>query len=485
MTGPVHSGFGAALAAILGRTTTVTAPLYLGAHIGHGPGWTGTEPLWLRQLNTDPRLRAAAGLGAEVIRQHQEPLMAAAWQQAAELAEVNRELRQGQVGRAVSDSLHRRYFVPGTGSAGLAALTGEALAAATDRSDAVIARTARALGRIAGPQGTVAAQLATHEAADAIASADVQRAARPTGPAARAGGATTVSPLASALSPVAAGTIVPAPPVTAGADTGVLDRYTGGATRYRDITSEVAAAAQISADNPQAGVLPLVTPGPLGYLTDLSVYQEDGRQATVTLARSVDFDGEPRSVSTPFPVAADPAAPTATLFGAAVHRVDRNRPVTLLAGIRPSTIYMYTWDPMIRSMSFGADGQPVTTPYAALPTISANAVYGADVTLRRRSGQPDSAAELLLVWSGADPAGSGAISTRSYQLDTRAALGAQRNIRVFTGYTPADIAIDMIPITVAQAPPTRSRPTSPSPSSTRAPIWTPVNASTGSGSSTG
>ncbi|WP_034594562.1 hypothetical protein [Hamadaea tsunoensis] len=450
MTAPVHPGFATALTGILARTSTVTAPLYLGVHTGHGSGWTGAEPPWLRQLNTDPRLRAAAGLGAEVVRIHQEPLMAAAWEQAAELAGVNRELQQGQVGRAVSDSLHRRYFTTAANAAATAAGLADTrtLAAAADRDDTVIARTARAFGRLPGPDGTVAAQLATHEATAAIASADVQRAARPTGPAARAGGATPFSPLASGLSPTAAGTLVPAPPIQAGSDTGVLDRYTGGAARYRDITSDVAAAATDWWSRPYAAGLPLVTPGPLGYLTDLTVFQENPArtQLTATLLRTVDFDGRPREQSSPIPLATDPAAPTVRLVGGLVHRVDPGQPTTLLAGVRPG-LFVDSWEPCTRSLPRAADGTYGTTPYAPLPTFRCGTLHGADVTLRRRAGQPDAAAELVMLWSGADPDGAGAISTCSYQLDTRTVLHPQRNIRVFLGYAPADFAADLVPIT--------------------------------------
>lgn len=459
MTGEPHPGFVTALTAILRQgATRVTPPVYLGAHIGHTPGWTGTEPLWLRQLNTDPRLRAAAGLGAEVIRIHQEALMAAAWEQAAELARVNRELRQGQVGRAVSESLYRRYLTAGATTItaeGATPATGPAAQAAADTVDTVLQRAARAFGRLAGPQGTVATEVGTHEPTAAMSSADIQRAARPTGPAARASGATPVSPLASALAPVAAGTIVPAPPVSPATDTGVLDRYTGATTRYRDITGDLVASATNWWHNPYDSTLPLVTPGPLGYLTDLMVLQETTTHtsATATLHRGVDFDGQAGQRSNPFVVARDPAVPTVRLIGAVVHRVDRNHPTTLLAGIRPSEYVVNTWEPFIRTMTFGIEAQPPVTPYAPLEPFTANALWGADITLRRRSGHPDTQAELVLIWTGYQDNAHGALNTRSYQLDTRAPLTPQRNIPTFTGYNPAGVAVDMVPLTVPTGQP--------------------------------
>ena len=49
-------------------------------------------PIWLSEANLDPKHRAAAGLGAEVVRINQEALMADAWDQALGLRQVNRLL---------------------------------------------------------------------------------------------------------------------------------------------------------------------------------------------------------------------------------------------------------------------------------------------------------------------------------------------------------------------------------------------------------
>jgi hypothetical protein len=70
----------------------------------------GGNPPWLHELNLDPRHRAAAGLGAEVIRRDQESLMAAAWDQVGELEAANQLRRRAQVARSVSLSLHIRHF---------------------------------------------------------------------------------------------------------------------------------------------------------------------------------------------------------------------------------------------------------------------------------------------------------------------------------------------------------------------------------------
>ena len=67
---------------------------------------------WLDSLNLDPRWRSAAALGTEVIQEHQEALMASAWEQAAAIQPVNQRLRQLQVSMAVGESLHARHLSP-------------------------------------------------------------------------------------------------------------------------------------------------------------------------------------------------------------------------------------------------------------------------------------------------------------------------------------------------------------------------------------
>jgi hypothetical protein len=71
---------------------------------------TPGAPNWLDSLNLDPRWRSAAALGTEVIQQHQEALMASAWEQAAEIQPVNQRLRQLQMSMAVGESLHARHL---------------------------------------------------------------------------------------------------------------------------------------------------------------------------------------------------------------------------------------------------------------------------------------------------------------------------------------------------------------------------------------
>ncbi|SFS14089.1 hypothetical protein SAMN04487846_2845 [Microbacterium sp. cf046] len=65
---------------------------------------------WYAQLNLDPAARIVAAFGTRVVQDLQEPLMAAAWDQAPDLGRVNELLRHAGLGRAVASSLHRRFF---------------------------------------------------------------------------------------------------------------------------------------------------------------------------------------------------------------------------------------------------------------------------------------------------------------------------------------------------------------------------------------
>src|SRR5262249_54757049 len=71
-----------------------------------------TASAWLDQLNPHPPLRAPAAFRTSVVQEHQEALMASAWEQAADLARANQRLRQLQISLAVSQRLQARHFSP-------------------------------------------------------------------------------------------------------------------------------------------------------------------------------------------------------------------------------------------------------------------------------------------------------------------------------------------------------------------------------------
>jgi hypothetical protein len=89
-----------------GAVTVLTPPLYGGAATGAASlADAASPPAWLRELNLDPRYRAAAGIGVRVVQDQQEQLVAAAWDQLGEVAAATRLLREAQLARAVAGSL--------------------------------------------------------------------------------------------------------------------------------------------------------------------------------------------------------------------------------------------------------------------------------------------------------------------------------------------------------------------------------------------
>jgi hypothetical protein len=114
------AAFQTALAAIVNRPDVTKAadpkadpllapPVYGSWHAAQqivSPGATH----WLAQLNLDPRWRVAAAFGTRVVQASREALMAAAWEQAADLPSANQRMRQFQLGMAVGTVLHQRHL---------------------------------------------------------------------------------------------------------------------------------------------------------------------------------------------------------------------------------------------------------------------------------------------------------------------------------------------------------------------------------------
>ena len=86
----------------------------------------GAEPVWFGVLNTEPPARAAAGLGAEVVRADQEALMAAAWKHAAGMRAVNRVLGRARLAWELGAKLAPK--VKALDDASLVQLAGPAMA---------------------------------------------------------------------------------------------------------------------------------------------------------------------------------------------------------------------------------------------------------------------------------------------------------------------------------------------------------------------
>ena len=91
----------------------VGPPVY--GQLAAGAGTTAatlasTAPPWVRETNLDPRLRVAAGLGAEVVRLDQDRYVEAAWRQVGAVLAANALRRRAEFSLAASATLHRRWI---------------------------------------------------------------------------------------------------------------------------------------------------------------------------------------------------------------------------------------------------------------------------------------------------------------------------------------------------------------------------------------
>lgn len=106
---PIVNAPGASVTADPSADPLLAPPLYGRWYAARPTVNRGAAP-WFDQLNLDPRYRAIAAFGTQIVQQQQEALMASAWSQAASLQQANRRLRQLQMSLAVSNSLHARHF---------------------------------------------------------------------------------------------------------------------------------------------------------------------------------------------------------------------------------------------------------------------------------------------------------------------------------------------------------------------------------------
>lgn len=93
----------------------VAPPAYGRSYVGNAPVHEDGEAKgWFTQLNTQVRHRAAAGLGAELVRAHQETLMDQAWDAVGNVRRANALLNVAQMARGVGKKSTARLAKLGT-----------------------------------------------------------------------------------------------------------------------------------------------------------------------------------------------------------------------------------------------------------------------------------------------------------------------------------------------------------------------------------
>ena len=146
----------------------VGPPLYGGLQAGRPDLPADADPdQWMRPLNLEPGLRAAAGLGAEVVRRDQESLMASAWAQVGAARETVRALDAAALAAETGRALAR----------GLATLDDGALLQITTPLNPWV--------RLPGSQASLARDLFQSGVPRALLGAATLRATRPAQPLAR------------------------------------------------------------------------------------------------------------------------------------------------------------------------------------------------------------------------------------------------------------------------------------------------------------
>ncbi len=90
--------------------TGLTPPLYGEWHLNRHRVEDAAGPPWLRELNVDPRMRAAAGLGAEIVRRNQEDFMQACWEQVGDVIKANALLNRARFAQEALQRLYERHF---------------------------------------------------------------------------------------------------------------------------------------------------------------------------------------------------------------------------------------------------------------------------------------------------------------------------------------------------------------------------------------
>jgi hypothetical protein len=121
---------------------------------------------WLPDLNLDPRNRAGAGMGTQIVQAERTALMASAWDQVAGVLEANELLRHAQLSRAALNGLFTQHLQAASVSTALTL-------------------TAPLHARILASPRTVAATLDSSRVPARLLSGSFRRASRPLGPVAR------------------------------------------------------------------------------------------------------------------------------------------------------------------------------------------------------------------------------------------------------------------------------------------------------------
>jgi len=93
------------------RRSDLSLPLYGGLY-AEATSVSAEATGWLAELNLDPRMRLAAALGTAVVREHQDALVAAAWDQLGDTSTANSMADRAGLARAAATHLLVNHLAP-------------------------------------------------------------------------------------------------------------------------------------------------------------------------------------------------------------------------------------------------------------------------------------------------------------------------------------------------------------------------------------
>jgi hypothetical protein len=110
---PFHSANAAGFGAQVPDDPILVPPVYGRWHAGVdriADADNDADLAWLRELNLDPRSRAAAGLGGQAVQARQDELMERAWQQVGDVAEANGRFRRAELSVAAGQAVFEKHL---------------------------------------------------------------------------------------------------------------------------------------------------------------------------------------------------------------------------------------------------------------------------------------------------------------------------------------------------------------------------------------
>jgi hypothetical protein len=91
----------------------ITPPVYGISYVPDDVEIFWEDPKWINELNLDPRQRAIAGIGAQVVRQNQSEFMEIAWSQVDGILNINQMIKEAELVIQTDYSLYNKYLPTG------------------------------------------------------------------------------------------------------------------------------------------------------------------------------------------------------------------------------------------------------------------------------------------------------------------------------------------------------------------------------------